>query len=92
MICITEGMDQGQTQKGCPEMQKAGKETEGEKRCGCAQKDTDPKYRHMQKVPAGCSGYLPSLTHYQTMVLIFIRTVPCGLDHKSLHKSNNCCK
>ena len=56
MICITEGMDQGQTQKGCPEMQKAGKETEGEKRCGCAQKDTDPKYRHMQKVPAGCSG------------------------------------
>lgn len=41
-------------------------------RCGCVQKDIDPKYRHA-KSASWVLGYLPSWNQYQTTVLIFIR-------------------
>lgn len=103
MICIIERMEIKTKHKkdACntenrKEKQKGGV---GGERCGCAQKEnTDFKYSllikpgHMEKMSAGCLLYLPSLKQHQTMVPIFIRTVPCSLDCKSPCKSNYCCK
>lgn len=47
---------------------------------------------YKKKRSTGCLPYWPSLNRYQTVVHVFIGTVPCGLDYKSSCKSNYCCK
>lgn len=99
MICIIEGMQIKTKHKkdACNTENRKEKKRGGGRMWMCSKKililSTDYWWSQgTQKMSAGCLLYLPSLKQYQTMVHIFIRTVPCGLDCKSPCKSNYCCK